>query len=181
MILLIRVCWHLVIAILLRKWKRKKWPNVFLGWNLPKRKLQQDVVLDPSQKLPALDLIIPGGTRICITEIFHCFKQCERILYIGLMNYYIFTARNEVGARLCFHRRVWFCSQRGGVCLSACWDTPLLPEQTSPWADSRQPPLQSMLGDTVNARAVRILLECNLVLHRIPYFAIWKVFLHWHK
>ena len=25
------------------------------------------------------------------------------------------------------------------------------------------PPLQSMLGDTVNARAVRILLECNLV------------------
>ena len=26
----------------------------------------------------------------------------------------IFTARNEVGARLCFHRRVWFCSQGGG-------------------------------------------------------------------
>ena len=26
------------------------------------------------------------------------------------------------------------------------------------------PPAQSMLGDTVNARAVRILLECNLVL-----------------
>ena len=31
------------------------------------------------------------------------------------------TAHNEVGARLCFHRCVWFCSQ-GGVCLSACWD-----------------------------------------------------------
>ena len=26
------------------------------------------------------------------------------------------------------------------------------------------PPVQSMLGDTVNARAVRILLECNLVV-----------------
>ena len=34
--------------------------------------------------------------------------------------------RNEVGARLYFHRRVWFCSQ-GGVCLSAYWDTPLRP------------------------------------------------------
>ena len=28
---------------------------------------------------------------------------------------------------------------------------------------TRYPPAQSMLGDTVNARAVRILLECNLV------------------
>ena len=49
----------------------------------------------------------------------------------------------------------------GGVCLSACWDT------TSPGADTpRGRPLlaQSMLGDTVNARALRILLECNLVL-----------------
>ena len=34
-------------------------------------------------------------------------------------------------------------------------------EQTPPRADT--PPAQSMLGDTVNARAVRILLECNLV------------------
>ena len=45
-----------------------------------------------------------------------------------------FTTRNEVGARLCFHRRVWFCSQ-GGVCLSACWDaTPQ--EQTPPGTDT---------------------------------------------
>ena len=43
-------------------------------------------------------------------------------------------------------------------------------EQTSPpGADTphppqeQTPPAQSMLGDTVNARAVRILLECNLV------------------
>ena len=42
-----------------------------------------------------------------------------------------------------------------GVCLSACWDT------HPPGAD---PPPQSILGDTVNARAVRILLECNLVI-----------------
>ena len=37
----------------------------------------------------------------------------------------LFTAHNDVWARLYFHRRLWFCSQGGGgVCLSACWDTP---------------------------------------------------------
>ena len=44
---------------------------------------------------------------------------------------------------------------RGGVCLSACWDT------TPPW--SRHPPLGSRLWHTVNERPVRILLECILV------------------
>ena len=75
----------------------------------------------------------------------------------------------------------------GGVCLSACWDTTPPPEadppesrhppgsrHTSPQeADPPQeaeppgsrhpPPAQCMLGDTVNKRAVCILLECNLV------------------
>ena len=36
-------------------------------------------------------------------------------------------------------------------------------EQTPPW--SRHPPMQCMLGDTVNKRAVRILLKCNLFRH----------------
>ena len=73
-----------------------------------------------------------------------------------------------------------------GVCLSACWDTDPLARQT-PWkgappppskADplarryplARQqtplakiPPAQCMVGDTVNKRAVCILLECDLV------------------
>ena len=47
----------------------------------------------------------------------------------------IFTGRNEVGPRLCFHRRLSFCYQ-GGVCLTACCDPP--PEQTPP--GSRHPP-----------------------------------------
>ena len=69
----------------------------------------------------------------------------------------------------------------GGVCLSACWDsTPPRtrhpgsrhpPEQTHHPPDPRSrhtpqeqiPPAQSMLGDTVNARAIRILMECKLV------------------
>ena len=53
---------------------------------------------------------------------------------------------------------------------------PLPPEQTPPRADTPWdqtprrpdtaplPPEQSILRDTVNARAVRILLECNLVV-----------------
>ena len=41
----------------------------------------------------------------------------------------IFTARNEVGARLCFYRCVWFCSQEGGV-----------PDQVHPPWDQVHPP-----------------------------------------
>ena len=40
---------------------------------------------------------------------------------------------------------------------------------------TRHPPAQSMLGDTVNARAVRILLECNLVCHSLANFFRWKL------
>ena len=59
---------------------------------------------------------------------------------------------------------------RGGVCLSACYDTttPLEqththPEQATPLRSrhppEQTPPAQSMLGDTVNRQAVHILLE----------------------
>ena len=68
----------------------------------------------------------------------------------------------------------------GGVCLSACWDTTTTPgtqdqtplplsrhprDQSPPPTQEQAPPptAQCMLGDTVNRRAVCILLECNLV------------------
>ena len=80
-------------------------------------------------------------------------------------------------------------SVRGGVCLSACWDTtpqdqahprpgtapswdqvhpptrhtPPPPRPGTP--KTRHPPAQCMLGDMVNKRAVCILLECNLVAY----------------
>ena len=53
-----------------------------------------------------------------------------------------------------------FCSQ-GGVCPSACWDTPL------PWADTppgRHPPANDPNGRWLLLRTVRILLECILVI-----------------
>ena len=178
---------------------------------------------------------------------------------------HIFTARNEVGARLCFYRRLWFCPQGGSTRPGTPPRTRYTPDQvhpprtrhtprdqvhppgpgtppwdqvhpprtrhtpqdqvplqtrhtppgparyplgpgtpppgtrytphpgpgtpphlgpgtpprtrytpgtrypppgsgTPPWDQVHPSPVQSMLGDTVNARAVRILLECNLVL-----------------
>ena len=60
----------------------------------------------------------------------------------------------------------------GGGLPIACWDThPPGPDAGTPW-DQRQapilpreqtPPAQCMLGDMGNKRAVRILLECDLV------------------
>ena len=79
----------------------------------------------------------------------------------------IFTGRNEVVAKVMFLLVCVILFPGGGVCLSACCDTPP-PEGDTP--RDHAPPLprsQSMLGDTVNARPVRILLECNLVKLKI--------------
>ena len=65
--------------------------------------------------------------------------------------------------------------QEGGVCLSVCWDTtPPPPADRRP--RSRHPPgadtlpAQWRLGDTINKRAVCILLECNLVSNNIEFY-----------
>ena len=78
---------------------------------------------------------------------------------------------NEVWGKVIFYTRLSLCSQRGGACLSARWDTtptllgPCTPPPPGPCTPS---PAQSMLGDTVNARAIRILLECNFVMMAPP-------------
>ena len=78
----------------------------------------------------------------------------------------IFTVRNVVAARLCFHRRLWFCSQGGCVA-----DTPLgrPPLQTPP------PPLSRWLLQ----RTVRILLECILVSLPGPSKFDPRLVCHW--
>ena len=89
----------------------------------------------------------------------------------------LFTARNEVGARLCFYTCLWFCSQ-GGLPHCMLGYTPRDQRRAHPpGADTPHPsgtrgttpgpgtpPVQCMPGDTGNKRAVRILLECNLFL-----------------
>ena len=47
---------------------------------------------------------------------------------------------------------------------------------TPPWADT-SPWEQSMLGDTVNARAVRILLECSLVLNKVSFDTVFHTYM----
>ena len=58
-----------------------------------------------------------------------------------------------------------------GFCLGACWDSRLPGSRHPPGADNlprgETSPAQCMLGDTANKRAVRILLECILVLARL--------------
>ena len=101
-------------------------------------------------------------------------KQPSLRTQLTITHITIITTRNEVGARLCFHRRVWFCSQGG---LPQCMLGYHPPGSRHPLRSRHPPPEQTMLGDTVNARAVRILLECNLVLkmylfpaNKTPYF-----------
>ena len=48
---------------------------------------------------------------------------------------------------------------------------------TPPAGADNSPPAQSMLGDTVNAQAVRIRLECNLVKNILsPFFKTEAIF-----
>ena len=117
-----------------------------------------------------------NSTRLWLTLLKHDSQLFRRDLL---------PPANEVWDKVIFfHLSVILFT--GGVCLSACWnsrpprpDTPSRTrhpwEQTTPGARhfpgpdtphpwTRHPPAQCMLGDTGNKRAVRILLECNLVL-----------------
>ena len=85
----------------------------------------------------------------------------------------VFTARKRSLGKCNIFAPVCHSVRRGGVCLSACWETPPggdPPKEAPPGGDPKRrhppevpPPAQSMLGDTVNMWAVCILLECNLV------------------
>ena len=108
----------------------------------------------------------------------------------------IFTGRNEVLAKIIFlhlsvihsvHRGGGVtCLVRGGVCLTnppqdQTPDPPrdqTPPEQTPPRSrhppGADTPPGSSSLGDTVNARPVRILLECILVFIKVALVFHYK-------
>ena len=64
---------------------------------------------------------------------------------------------NEVAERLCFYTCLSFCPRGGGVCPSACWDTP--PRQTPPLG---RHPLQQTTTAADNTHPTGIL---NAPLH----------------
>ena len=125
--------------------------------------------------------------NVCV-KIVNLLFLCY-VFYLTSFKDFI-TARKRSLRRLCFYtcQSVILFTGRG-VCLSACWDskppgadppgadtpqeqTPL--EQTPPGTDTpaqadTPPPAQCMLGDTANKWAVRILLECILVVYRVEF------------
>ena len=82
-----------------------------------------------------------------------------------------FTARKRSLRRLCFHRCLSVHRGRGlSAPLHAGIHTPLPPwdqRQTPPPPGRHPPPQRSACWDTVNKLAVRIPLECILVVHEI--------------
>ena len=96
-----------------------------------------------------------------VLKLHACFK----VYGYGKRGQNIITARKRSCGKVMFLQLSVILFTRGkGVCFSACWDTPPpLRADTPPPPRSRHPPAQCMLGDTVNKRAVCILLECNLV------------------
>ena len=101
------------------------------------------------------------------SAICHVCSWCESLRDMPIWKrkitrvLFIFTARKRSCWKVMFlHLSVSHSVHGGGVCPSACWDTPPPPppRQTPPWADTNLP-----LGRRLLLRMVRILLECILV------------------
>ena len=89
----------------------------------------------------------------------------------------VITARKRSCGKVMFLQLSVILFTWGGICLSACLDTNLPGAGAPPGADtpcSKHCPRQCILGDTVNNRAVCILLECNLVLKNAC--ALWNFY-----
>ena len=89
------------------------------------------------------------GVSMCLYYLSYFEDAMERVnIHYFLL---IFTVlKRSCGKGMFLHPSQSCCSRGGGVCLSACWDTP-----HSSWPDTpSRRPLQ---------RTVRILLECFLV------------------
>ena len=82
----------------------------------------------------SLEDLTPPPTQVLITSGGHWSGR-----YTSYWNAVFFTVRNEVAKVMFLHlsvilfmgRGLWFCS-RGGVCLSACWDTTPSPQEQTP-------------------------------------------------
>ena len=100
-------------------------------------------------------------TRQTDPEIVHL--KIVHLIIVGYSLIRLITVRNVVAARLCFHRRLWFCSQ-GWV--SAPVHAGIHPPGQTPQADMPRadtPPHSRRLL----LWTVRILLECILVYQEI--------------
>ena len=112
-----------------------------------------------------------------LLRFFHPSLPIQFNLVISSFFAWVITVRKRSLRRLCFYTCLSVILFTG-ICLSACW-TPPPQEQTPAGSDTPQeqtPPAQCMLEDTANKRAVRILLECILVLPKV----LRSFLLSWH-
>ena len=118
---------------------------------------------------PFMEFVWTFCTREAVDKLKHCshalVPPTSHIVKLSQATPVIFTVRNVVAARLCFHRRLWFCwggghAWQGGVCGRG-------------WADRGACVVGGMhsrgvcmAGRTCMVQmTVRILLEGNLVFH----------------
>ena len=104
--------------------------------------------------------------------------------FSGPSSIYSITTRKPSLWRLCFHRCL--SVHRGDVCPIACWDTPPGPEADTPSPRGRHPlpsacwdthtHMRSACWDTVNKRALRIPLECILVIDGMAHLVHLTLF-----
>ena len=82
-----------------------------------------------------------------VTSRWDCNSFLEQLTwFIEKSKQFITVRRRSCGKVMFLHLPVSHSVHRGGVCLSACWDTHS-PGQTCPWADY-SPSAQCMLGYT---------------------------------
>ena len=92
-------------------------------------------------------------------------------LILTVQKHLITPLKQSLGQGYIFAPVCYSVHKGGGVCLSAYWNS-RPPRADTPPPRSRSPCAvhACMLGDTVNKRAVRILLECILVRDRFARF-----------
>ena len=119
-------------------------PNSFLiGGDSPDHKYR--VII--GQQVSPLPVYIPGSGIF----IFACFDSCT-----------CYRPQTKFAKVMFLHLSVSHSVHKGGGCLPQCMLGYTPRSRHPPGADT--PPAQCMQGDTGNKRAVRILLECILVL-----------------
>ena len=94
--------------------------------------------------------------------------------YVSLFPVNIYRPQRSCGQGNVFTRGCDSVHREGLPQCMLGYHTPPPPEGGTPWEggprdhappQTMRPPAQSMLGDTINARPVCILLECDLVMH----------------
>ena len=133
------------------------WVGMFRGW-VPPWALDLGYPVSPPTYMSATIPLWTCLNLLYLDQNVQGHMVCKQTVCI-LLEWFLITARKQSLRMLRFYTCLSVILFTVGVCLSACWDS-RPPRSRS--LGSTHPPVQCMLGDTANKRAVRILLECIL-------------------